>query len=95
MRAMLGTSSSAPLSGPGPQASTWWSSMPTAAVGLITEPTQAEEILVSGAADAILLGRAMLRDPHWARRAAIALRDPSGPRERRYHRGWRGTVIGE
>lgn len=45
----------------------------TAAVGLITEPEQAEEILASGAADAVLLARAMLRNPHWAQFAAEAL----------------------
>ncbi|MEU8395293.1 NADH:flavin oxidoreductase/NADH oxidase [Nonomuraea sp. NPDC048892] len=44
--------------------------MPVAAVGLITEPAQAEEIVASGRADAVLLGRELLRDPYWARRAA-------------------------
>ena len=47
--------------------------VPTAAVGLITEPQQAEEIVASGAADAVMLGRVMLRDPHWPLRAADAL----------------------
>ena len=45
----------------------------TAAVGLITEPAQAEEILQSGKADAVLLARAMLRDPYWPLHAAHAL----------------------
>lgn len=49
--------------------------LPTAAVGMITEPRQAEEILASGAADAVFIGRAMLRDPHWALRAAHELGD--------------------
>ncbi|WP_406345588.1 NADH:flavin oxidoreductase/NADH oxidase [Streptomyces sp. NBC_00648] len=44
--------------------------LPVAAVGLITEPAQAEKILANGEADAILLGRELLRDPSWARRAA-------------------------
>ncbi|ARX84780.1 NADH:flavin oxidoreductase/NADH oxidase [Streptomyces alboflavus] len=44
--------------------------MPVGAVGLITEAEQAEEILASGKADAVLLGRELLRDPHWAHRAA-------------------------
>jgi 2,4-dienoyl-CoA reductase-like NADH-dependent reductase (Old Yellow Enzyme family) len=44
--------------------------IPTGAVGLITEPKQAEEILADGNADVVLLARAMLRDPHWALRAA-------------------------
>lgn len=47
--------------------------VPTAAVGLITEPFQAEQILATGQADAVLIGREMLRDPHFAIRAAQAL----------------------
>jgi len=42
----------------------------TGAVGLIFSPAQAEEILASGSADLILLGRELLRDPHWPLRAA-------------------------
>jgi 2,4-dienoyl-CoA reductase-like NADH-dependent reductase (Old Yellow Enzyme family) len=45
----------------------------TGAVGLITEPAQAEEIVASGTADAVLLARALLRDPYWALHAAQAL----------------------
>lgn len=45
----------------------------TAAVGLITEPAQAEEILEDGASDAVLLARAFLRNPRWALSAAEAL----------------------
>lgn len=47
--------------------------MPVAAVGLITEAGQAEKILANGEADAVLLGRELLRDPSWARRAAREL----------------------
>jgi 2,4-dienoyl-CoA reductase-like NADH-dependent reductase (Old Yellow Enzyme family) len=47
--------------------------MPVAAVGMITEPRQAAEIVADGRADAVLLGRALLRDPYWARHAAAAL----------------------
>jgi len=43
------------------------------AVGLITEPKQAEEILAEGSADVVLLGRELLRDPHWPLRAAYEL----------------------
>ena len=42
----------------------------TGAVGLITEPKQAEEILAAGEADVVLLARELLRDPHWPLRAA-------------------------
>lgn len=45
----------------------------TGAVGMITEPKQAEEIVADGSADVVLLARALLRDPHWALRAAHEL----------------------
>ncbi|HEY8418444.1 MAG TPA: NADH:flavin oxidoreductase/NADH oxidase [Limnochordales bacterium] len=45
----------------------------TGAVGLITEPAHAEEILAAGKADLILLGRVLLREPYWPLRAAAAL----------------------
>lgn len=47
--------------------------LPVAAVGLITEAEQAEKILANGEADAVLLGRELLRSPSWARQAARAL----------------------
>ncbi|MEV4357818.1 NADH:flavin oxidoreductase/NADH oxidase [Nonomuraea sp. NPDC049625] len=47
--------------------------MPTAAVGLITDPAQAQQIITSGQADAVLLGRELLRNPYWARQAAAEL----------------------
>jgi len=45
----------------------------TAAVGLITEPQQANEIIAKEQADLVLLAREMLRDPYWAVHAAQAL----------------------
>ncbi len=45
----------------------------TAAVGLITEPKQANGIIADGDADLVLLAREMLRDPYWAVHAAAAL----------------------
>src|SRR5262249_29281160 len=45
----------------------------TAAVGLITEPGQAEQILVSGRADLIVMARELLRDPYWPIHAALQL----------------------
>lgn len=47
--------------------------IPTAAVGLITEPEQAQYIIETGEADAVFLARAMLRNPRWAMNAAEAL----------------------
>ncbi|GAB4543190.1 MAG: NADH:flavin oxidoreductase/NADH oxidase [Anaerolineales bacterium] len=49
----------------------------TAAVGLITAPEQADEIIRNGRADLVLLGREMLRDPYWALHAARALKQPA------------------
>ena len=49
--------------------------LPTGAVGLITEPSQAEEILQSGRADLIVMARQLLRDPYWPLHAAQALGD--------------------
>ncbi|WP_400993873.1 NADH:flavin oxidoreductase/NADH oxidase [Agromyces sp. GXQ0307] len=43
------------------------------AVGRITTPEQAERLVSSGAADAVMFGKAMMRDPHLALRAANAL----------------------
>lgn len=47
--------------------------VPTGAVGLITEPAQAEQVVAEGSADVVLLARELLRDPHWPLRAAAAL----------------------
>jgi 2,4-dienoyl-CoA reductase-like NADH-dependent reductase (Old Yellow Enzyme family) len=49
------------------------SNIPTAAVGMITDPHQAETILRTGQADLVFLAREMLRDPYWPRRAAHSL----------------------
>lgn len=47
--------------------------IPTGAVGLITSPEQAEAILREERADAVLLARALLRDPYWPLHAAETL----------------------
>ncbi len=47
--------------------------LPTIAVGLITEPEQAEAIIAKGEADAVSLARAMLYDPRWPWHAAAKL----------------------
>ncbi len=61
--------------------------VPTGAVGLITAPEQAEEIVATGQADLVLLGRELLRDPYWPRRAASRLGaepDWPGPYQRAF-----------
>ncbi|GLX09523.1 NADH:flavin oxidoreductase/NADH oxidase [Microbispora sp. NBRC 16548] len=59
--------------------------LPTSAVGLITEPRQAEEIVASGRADAVMLGRELLRNPYWPNLAAREL-GAAGRRPDQYHR---------
>jgi 2,4-dienoyl-CoA reductase-like NADH-dependent reductase (Old Yellow Enzyme family) len=49
------------------------SGIATMAVGLITEPSQAEEILASGKADLVALARGMLFNPRWPWLAAVEL----------------------
>lgn len=47
--------------------------IPTGAVGMITDPAQADTILSSEQADLVFIARESLRDPYWPRRAAKAL----------------------
>ena len=47
--------------------------MPVIAVGMITEPHQAEAVLADGKADAVALARALLFDPRWPWHAAAVL----------------------
>lgn len=61
--------------------------IPTGAVGLITAPVQAEEILQNERADLVFLARELLRDPYWPRTAAkelgVTIEAP-----KQYQRGW-------
>jgi 2,4-dienoyl-CoA reductase-like NADH-dependent reductase (Old Yellow Enzyme family) len=47
--------------------------VPTGAVGMITEPAQADQIIRSGQADVVILARQFLREPYWPLLAARAL----------------------
>jgi 2,4-dienoyl-CoA reductase-like NADH-dependent reductase (Old Yellow Enzyme family) len=47
--------------------------IPTGAVGFITEPAQAEQIVATGQADAVVMAREMLRNPYWPLHAARSL----------------------
>jgi 2,4-dienoyl-CoA reductase-like NADH-dependent reductase (Old Yellow Enzyme family) len=59
--------------------------IPTGAVGLITDPAQAAEIVHNGRADLVVIARQFLRDPYWPLHAAYALgRDIAWPQQ--YHR---------
>jgi 2,4-dienoyl-CoA reductase-like NADH-dependent reductase (Old Yellow Enzyme family) len=46
----------------------------TGAVGMITSPAQAEQIVATGNADAVFLARELLRDPYWPMHAARVLK---------------------
>jgi 2,4-dienoyl-CoA reductase-like NADH-dependent reductase (Old Yellow Enzyme family) len=48
----------------------------TGAVGMITSPVQAEHIIATGQADAVIMAREFLRDPYWPLRAARELGQP-------------------
>src|SRR5262249_50239614 len=48
--------------------------IPTVAVGLLTQPVQAEQLVSLGHADAVMLARALLRDPYWPLHAARELK---------------------
>ena len=58
----------------------------TGAVGLISKPDMAEEILASGQADLVVMARAFLSDPYWPLHAAKALQYKL-PWPRQYERG--------
>jgi len=61
----------------------------TAAVGCITEPTHADEIIRNGRADLVLLAREFLREPYWPRQAARTLGHPEAvPGPVQYGRAW-------
>jgi 2,4-dienoyl-CoA reductase-like NADH-dependent reductase (Old Yellow Enzyme family) len=61
----------------------------TAAVGMITEPAQADEIIRGERADLVLLAREILRDPNWPLRAASELGMHPAPKPPvQYARAW-------
>ena len=61
----------------------------TAAVGAITEPTHADEIIRNARADMVLMAREFLREPYWPRIAANALRHKESlPAPIQYGRAW-------
>ena len=47
--------------------------IPVGAVGMITDPAQADELVRNGRADLVFLARELLRDPYWPIHAAVAL----------------------
>jgi len=64
----------------------------TGAVGMITDPAQADQIIRTGQADVVLLARELLREPYWPLRAADQLHQPaSWPVQ--YERAAQGKVI--
>jgi 2,4-dienoyl-CoA reductase-like NADH-dependent reductase (Old Yellow Enzyme family) len=65
--------------------------VPTGAVGMITAPEQADQIVRTGQADVVSLAREMLRDPYWPLHAAEVLHKP-GVWPVQYERAAHGKV---
>jgi 2,4-dienoyl-CoA reductase-like NADH-dependent reductase (Old Yellow Enzyme family) len=65
--------------------------VPTGAVGMITSPEQADQIIRTGQADVVLLARELLRNPYWPLHAAEALHKP-GSWPVQYERAAQGKV---
>jgi 2,4-dienoyl-CoA reductase-like NADH-dependent reductase (Old Yellow Enzyme family) len=61
--------------------------MMTGAVGLITAPEQADQIVRNGQADLVILARELLRDPYWPNRAAVKLHQDAAVPDQ-YARAW-------
>jgi 2,4-dienoyl-CoA reductase-like NADH-dependent reductase (Old Yellow Enzyme family) len=62
--------------------------VPTAAVGLITDPVHADAIVREGRADVVLLGRESLRDPNWPLRAEKTLQGQAASSPVQCLRAW-------
>jgi 2,4-dienoyl-CoA reductase-like NADH-dependent reductase (Old Yellow Enzyme family) len=74
---------------PGAEAVRRGAGVAVAAVGMITEPEQAQAILSEERADMVLLARAVLRDPYWPLHAAAVLgRTEALATPPQYERGW-------
>lgn len=70
--------------------------IPAAAVGLITDPHQAEQIIATGLAGLVMMGRELLRDPNSPLRAAAALGDQLSYPPKQSHRApirWTAAVL--
>ena len=75
---------------PGAHAVRAGAEIPVAAVGLITKPEQANDIIVKNQADMVMLARAMLLNPYWPQHAAIALGDACRTRAPvQYYLAWK------
>jgi 2,4-dienoyl-CoA reductase-like NADH-dependent reductase (Old Yellow Enzyme family) len=59
----------------------------TGAVGLVSDPEEAESIVVSGKGDVVFIGRAMLRNSNWPLEASLKLNGSISPPDS-YLRGW-------
>ncbi len=69
--------------------------IPTATVGMVVEPEQADALISSGACDIVLVGRGMLDDPNWAMHARDRLESPDPVADVRfdtYLPAWRKSI---
>ena len=75
---------------PGAEAVRRGADVPVAAVGMITDANQADEVIREGRADMVMLARELLRDPYWPQRAAIALGETARVRTPvQYYLAWK------
>ncbi|WP_010535005.1 NADH:flavin oxidoreductase/NADH oxidase [Brachybacterium squillarum] len=70
------------------------SGLPASTVGMIDDPLQAEHVLATDQADVVRVGRAFLRDPHWALHAALELGAPAEEIPPQYVRAFRRQLAG-
>jgi 2,4-dienoyl-CoA reductase-like NADH-dependent reductase (Old Yellow Enzyme family) len=61
--------------------------IPAIAVGMIDQPHHAEHVVATGLADVVMVGRELLRDPHFPLRAAAALHLEMPYAQQPYHHG--------
>jgi 2,4-dienoyl-CoA reductase-like NADH-dependent reductase (Old Yellow Enzyme family) len=75
---------------PGAVAIKCGANIPVAAVGLINDARQADDLISSGKVDLVMLARALLRNPYWAQQAAVDLGETNKIRVPvQYYLGWR------
>ena len=67
-------------------------SIPVFATGSITQPDYAEEILASGKADFISMGRPLLADPYWAKKAMEGHAEDISPASAATKAVWTGAI---
>lgn len=66
--------------------------IPVGAVGLLTTPEQVEQVIATGLADVVLIGREVQRNPSFPAQAAVALRAAEPPLAPQTKRAWNAVL---